>query len=160
MGEKIIVSNRRAGHDYHILDHVEAGIALCGTEVKSLRSSGSMTLKDSYADFTERGEAVLVGSYIRPYEMGNIYNHDPERPRKLLMHKHEILKLRQRIAEKGLTVVPLKVYFKQGLVKVELGVCRGKHSFDKRASIKDRESLRELDREVKGQRITRSRDDD
>jgi SsrA-binding protein len=148
MGEKIIVTNRRAGHDYHILEKYEAGVALVGTEVKSLRTTGGITLKDSYVD-VDRGEMHLVGAHIRPYEQGNIYNHDPERPRRLLMHKREIQRLGQRIAEKGLTLVPLRVYFKQGLVKLELGLCRGKHSFDKRASIKDRESLREMDREVK-----------
>ncbi len=147
-GEKLIVSNRRAFHDYHVLDRLEAGISLQGTEVKSLRMKGGMQLKDSYIDF-EKGEAHLVGAHINPYEMGNIYNHAPERPRRLLLHKREILKLAARVAEKGLTVIPLSVYFKKGRVKVELGVCQGKHTFDKRASIKDRESRREMDRAVK-----------
>lgn len=148
MGEKTIVNNRRAWHEYHILDKWEAGIVLQGTEVKSLRIKGAMQLKDSYIDF-EKGEAFLVGAHISPYEMGNIFNHAPERPRKLLLHKREIAKLAARVAEKGLTVAPLSVYFKDGRVKVEIGLCQGKHTFDKRASIKERESKRELDRAMK-----------
>ncbi len=148
MGEKTIVTNRRARHDYHVLETFEAGIALVGTEVKSLRVNGSMTLKDSYADLA-RGGLVLVGAHINPYEQGNIYNHDPERPRKLLMHKREILKLGQRAAEKGFTIIPLSVYFKNGLVKVELGLCQGKQTVDKRATIKERESKRDMDRALK-----------
>jgi SsrA-binding protein len=148
MGEKIIVENRRARFDYHILERFEAGVVLQGTEVKSLRDKGSMSLKDSYADI-ESGEALLLGAYIRPYDNGNIYNHDPERPRKLLMHKREIVKLGQRIAEKGFTLVPLRVYFKDGLVKAELGLCKGKQTEDKRATIKDRESKREMERAIK-----------
>ena len=151
MGEKKIVENRRARHDYHILERIEAGIALQGTEVKSLRVSGSMTLKDAYAD-VESGEAALIGAYIRPYDQGNIYNHDPERPRKLLMHKREILKLGRRIAEKGYTLVPLRVYFKDGRVKVELGLCKGKHTVDKRATLKNRDSERDIERAMKMRR--------
>jgi SsrA-binding protein len=151
MAEKLITSNRHAHHDYHILEKYEAGIALAGTEVKTLRMTGGMTLKDSYAD-VEKGEIMLVGAHIEPYDKGNIYNHKPERPRRLLMHKHEILKIGQRVAEKGLTLVPLRVYFKHGIVKVEIGLCRGKHTYDKRVSIKDRESQREMDRAVKAER--------
>lgn len=159
MGEKIIVSNRRAGHDYHILDRYEAGIALVGTEVKSLRNAGSMALKDSYVD-VERCELYLVGAHIRPYEMGNIYNHDPERPRKLLMHKREIFRLQQRIEEKGLTLIPLRVYFKDGLVKLDLGLCRGKNTIDKRSSLKEREVRREVDRAIRTHEKTRSHRDE
>ena len=148
MGEKLITTNRRAGRDYLVLDRIEAGIALTGTEVKTLRVTGGITLKDSYADI-ERGEMFLVNAHITPYEQGNIYNHDPERPRKLLLHKREILRLGQRVEEKGFTLIPLRVYFKQGRVKVEIGVCKGKHSFDKREDIKKRESEREMDRAVK-----------
>ena len=148
MGEKIIVENRRARFDYHILERLEAGVVLQGTEVKSLRESGSMSLKDYYADI-EAGEGSLNGAYIRPYDNGNIYNHEPERARKLLMHKREILKLGQRIAEKGFTLAPLRVYFKDGLVKVELGLCKGKQTEDKRATIKDRENKREMERVLK-----------
>ncbi len=148
MAEKLIVQNRRARHDYHILDTYEAGVALQGTEVKSLRQSGSMTLKDSYADVRD-GEVFLVGAHIKPYDQGNIYNHDPERDRKLLMHKREILRLQQQVQEKGLTVVPLRVYFKQGIVKLELGLARGKHTYDKRQALKDKQTRREMDKALK-----------
>lgn len=146
--EKIIVTNRRAGRDYQVLDRFEAGIALVGTEVKSLRMKGSITLKDAYADI-QNGEAFLVGAHIEPYEKGNIYNHDPERSRKLLIHKRDIQRLGQRIAEKGLTLVPLRVYFKRGIVKIEIGICRGKHSYDKRDTIRDRDTGRDMDRQIK-----------
>lgn len=148
MGQKDIVKNRRARHDYHILDTYEAGIALQGTEVKALRQSGSMSLKDSYAD-ARNAELYLVGAHIKPYEQGNINNHDPERDRKLLMHKKEILRLQQQVREKGLTVVPLRVYFKQGIVKVELGLARGKHTYDKRRALKEKQSKREMDKALK-----------
>lgn len=148
MGEKLITTNRRVGRDYQVLDKIEAGIALMGTEVKTLRVTGGITLKDSYADI-ERGEMFLVNAHITPYEQGNIHNHDPERPRKLLLHKREILRLAQRVEEKGFTLIPLRVYFKQGRVKVEIGVCKGKHSFDKREDIKKRDSDREMDRVLK-----------
>ena len=148
MGEKLIASNRRAGRDYLVLDRHEAGIALQGTEVKSLRTKGAMTLKDSYAD-VRRGELFLIGTHINPYEQGNINNHSPERDRKLLMHKREIAKLQQRVEEKGHTLIPLRVYFKNGCVKVEIGVCKGKHSYDKRATIKERETKRDVERTLK-----------
>lgn len=144
MGEKLIVQNRRARRDYEILDTFEAGIELRGTEVKSLRN-GRMTLKDSYADIVQ-GEIFLVSAHISPYEQGNIHNHDPERPRRLLMHKREIIKLGQTIAEKGFTLVPLRVYFKMGKVKVQLGLCRGRHTVDKRRTIQDRENEVEMGR--------------
>ncbi len=147
MGEKTIVSNRRARHDYHVLEKFEAGIVLRGTEIKSLRD-GNMVLKDSYADVVE-SELFLVGAHISPYEKGTIWNHEPERPRKLLMHKREIVKIGAQIAEKGLTLVPLSVYFKEGRVKVELGLCRGKQTVDKRDTIRDREVKREIDRHIK-----------
>ena len=147
MGEKTIVQNRRARHEYHILEHHEAGIELQGTEVKSLRE-GHITLKDSYAD-VEEGEMFLVGVHINPYEQGNIYNHEPERTRRLLMHKREILKLGARVAEKGLTLIPLRLYFKDGRVKVEIALCQGKHTVDKRDTIREREVKREVDREIK-----------
>jgi len=149
MGEKSIVQNRMARRNYQILDTFEAGIVLQGTEVKSLREAGSMTLKDSYADIRKGGELYLVGAHINPYKQGNIYNHEPERPRKLLMHKREIEKLAQRIAEKGLTLIPLSIYFKKGIVKVELGLGRGKNVADKRETIKARESKIEMDRAMK-----------
>jgi SsrA-binding protein len=147
VGEKLIVQNRRARHEYQVLDSFEAGIELRGTEVKSLRA-GQITLKDSYAD-VQSGEMYLIGAHINPYEQGNIYNHDPERPRKLLMHKHEIERLSSQVAEKGLTLIPLRVYFKDGRAKVELGLCRGKQTHDKRATIRERDAKREMDKAVK-----------
>ena len=141
-GEKLIASNRKAFHDYFVLQKMEAGIALTGTEVKSLREA-KVNLKDSYVD-VDRGEAWLVGAHISPYTHGNRENHDPERRRKLLLHRREIDKLQGQIVEKGLTIVPLRLYFKSGRVKAEIAVVRGKKLFDKRES----EKRRELDREA------------
>ena len=147
MGEKIIAQNRRARHDYQVLDSFEAGIALVGTEVKSLRE-GHLTFKDSYAEI-RNGELFLVGAHIPPYEQGNVFNHEPERTRKLLMHKREIIRLGSQVQEKGLTLVPLKMYFKDGRAKVQVGLCRGKATYDKRQAIQDRQVKRELDRQLK-----------
>ena len=148
MSEKIITTNRRASHDYFILDKIEAGVALHGTEVKSLRATGGVTLKDSFVQ--ERGgEMFLVNARIEPYDKGNINNHKPERERKLLMHKREIEKFAVKVAQKGLTMVPLRVYFKNGIVKVEVGLCQGKQTHDKRDAIEKRESKREIDRAMK-----------
>ena len=147
MGEKVITQNRQARRNYHVLGTYEAGIELRGTEVKSLRA-GNMTLKDSYADI-QSGELFLVGAHISPYEQGNRFNHDPERPRRLLMHKREITRLDSQIREKGLTLIPLRVYFKEGRVKVQLGLCKGKHTYDKRQTIQDREMKRDLGRALK-----------
>lgn len=141
-GEKLIASNRKAFHDYFVLQKMEAGIALTGTEVKSLREA-KVNLKDSYVD-VDRGEAWLVGAHISPYTHGNRENHEPERKRKLLLHRREIDKLEGQIVEKGLTIVPLRLYFKSGRVKAEIAVVRGKKLFDKRES----EKRRELDREA------------
>jgi SsrA-binding protein len=141
-GEKLIASNRKAFHDYFVLQKMEAGIALTGTEVKSLREA-RVNLKDSYVDI-DRGEAWLVGAHISPYSHGNRENHDPERKRKLLLHRREIDRLHGQIVEKGLTIVPLRLYFKGGRVKAEIAVVRGKKLFDKRES----EKRRELDREA------------
>jgi SsrA-binding protein len=139
--EKLIASNRKAFHEYHVLDKVEAGLELTGTEVKSLRD-GAANLKDSYVTF-KNGEAFLFGAHISPYSHGNLQNHDPERTRRLLLHKREIDKLETQVTEKGLTIVPLRLYFKKGRVKAELGVVRGKKLYDKRASEKKREADRE-----------------
>lgn len=147
MGEKIIANNKRARRDYQVLDRYEAGVELKGTEVKSLRD-GKITLKDSYID-VKGGELFLVNAHIAPYEYGNVFNHEPERDRRLLMHKKEITRLGSQVAEKGLTLVPLKVYFKNGRVKVEVGVCRGKHHVDKRSVIKEREAKVEMGRAIK-----------
>lgn len=146
-GEKNIAVNRRARHEYHVLDRFEAGIELRGTEVKSLRE-GRIALKDSYAD-VEGGELFLFNAHIPPYEPGNRFNHDPERRRRLLMHRKEIARLGGQVAEKGLTLVPMRVYFKRGKVKVELGLCRGKQAFDKRAAIREQETKREMDRAIR-----------
>jgi SsrA-binding protein len=141
-GEKLIASNKKALHDYFIVQKFEAGIALLGTEVKSLRD-GNANLKDSYVTLKE-GQAYLYGTHISPYSHGNLENHEPERTRKLLLHKREIEKLHNKTAEKGLTVVPLRMYLKNGRVKVEIAVVRGKKQYDKRET----ERTRELDREA------------
>src|SRR6266571_4573168 len=140
-GEKLIASNRKAFHDYFVLQKIEAGIALTGTEVKSLREA-RVNLKDSYVDF-QGGEAYLVAVHISPYSHGNRENHDPERKRKLLLHRREIDRLFGQVVEKGLTIVPLRLYFKGGRVKAEIAVVRGKKLFDKREAEKRRELSRE-----------------
>jgi SsrA-binding protein len=146
-GFRVVTTNRKAHHDYHILDKIEAGIVLVGTEVKSLRA-GRINLKDSYAEI--RGdELFLVGVHISPYEQGNRFNHEPERLRKLLLHRQEILRLGLKVREKGLTLVPLRVYFKNNRVKIELALVKGKRAYDKRAAIAQREARRELDRALK-----------
>ncbi len=147
-GEKLIANNKRARRDYRVIDTYEAGVALQGTEVKSLRTKGNFQLKDSYAS-VEEGQIYLVNTHITPYDQGNINNHEPERKRKLLMHKQEINRLARQVAEKGLTLVPLRVYFKRGKVKVEVGVCQGKAKADKREDIKKKESQREMERALK-----------
>ena len=140
MSDKIITTNRAAYHDYHILETYEAGIALTGTEVKSARD-GRVNLKDAYAR-VEEGEAWLLNAHISPYSHGNRQNHEPTRERRLLLHKREIVRLRSRIEEKGLTIVPTKLYFKDRLIKCELAIARGKKLYDKRAT----EAKREQDR--------------
>jgi len=151
MSEKLIAQNRKATHDYEVLERFEAGIVLQGTEAKSLRETSSVSFKDSYVD-VKANELWLVGLHIAPYAMGNINNHAAERRRKLLMHRHQINKLAQRIAEKGLTLVPLKFYFSKGIVKLQVGLCRGKRDFDKRESLKEREGKRDIQRALKESR--------
>jgi SsrA-binding protein len=141
---KVVASNRRARRNYTVVETVEAGLALLGSEVKSLRE-GRLDLKDSYA-VVKGGEAYLVGAYVAPYEFARDGGHDPERERKLLLHRREIDRIAGQIAEKGLTLVPLQVYFKEGKAKVELGLAKGKTSYDKRESIKERDHEREMDR--------------
>ncbi len=148
--DKPIATNRRARHDYEILETVEAGIALRGTEVKSLRQ-GQITFKDSYATIRNT-EAWLVGCHISPYSHGTDANHDPERDRKLLLHRREIERLTGKIAERGLTLVPLRLYFKEGRAKVELGLARGKKLHDKRSALREREVRREMDKAVRASR--------
>lgn len=149
-GEKLIASNKKALHDYFVVQKLEAGIALTGTEVKSLRA-GAANLKDSYVLFKD-GEAFLFGAHISPYSHGNIENHDPERTRKLLLHRREIEKLHTQVAEKGLTVVPLRLYFKGGKVKTEIAVVRGKKQYDKRETERTREADREAAMAMKASR--------
>lgn len=146
-GIKTIVQNRKARHDYFIDETIEAGIELKGTEVKSLRL-GRANLKDSYATI-KNGEVFIVGMHISPYEMGNRFNHDPLRPKKLLLHRYEINKLMGYVQQKGLTIVPLSLYFKKGKVKVELAVAKGKKLYDKREAIAKKAAQREIDRRMK-----------
>lgn len=145
--DRTLVTNRKARHNYHILETYETGIALAGTEVKSLRE-GKGNLQDSFARI-ENGELFLYNMHISPYEKGNIYNKDPRRTRKLLMHKREIHRLFGKIQEKGLTLVPLKLYLKKGFVKVELALAKGKKLYDKRESIKRKTIKREMQRTLK-----------
>ena len=146
-GKKIIAQNKKAYHDYFVDERYEAGIALFGTEVKSLRK-GAVNLKDSYCSI-QGGEIFVHGMHISPYEFGNIFNREPLRDRKLLMHRREIMKLNGALTQKGLTLIPLSLYFSGPYVKVELGLCRGKKLYDKRASIAEAESDREIERRMK-----------
>jgi len=147
---KPVVVNRRARYDYFILEKVEAGIALRGTEVKSIRN-GKVNLGDAYAQI-ENGEAWLLQMHISPYEQGNRYNHDPLRRRKLLLHRRQILKLKQATQEKGLTLIPLSLYFKGSHLKVELGVAKGKRHHDRREDVARRDAEREIQRARRGDR--------
>ena len=146
-GIKIITVNRKARHDYHIDETFEAGIVLTGSEVKSLRD-GKVVLKDGYARLN-KGELWLFNAHINEYMPAARFGHDPVRSRKLLMHRGEIDRLSGKMKERGLTLIPLRLYFKRGRAKVELGLARGKKLYDKRASIKERESKREVDRAIK-----------
>ena len=146
-GTKPIAENRRARHEYHLLEKLEAGIELTGTEVKSLRE-GQVTLQRAYAD-VRGGEVYLVGAHISEYVQGNLANHDPDRERKLLLHRREIDSLLGKVQERGLTVVPTRLYFKNGRVKVELAVARGKEARDKRRDLADRDAKRQIDRALK-----------
>ena len=146
-GVKPVAQNRRARHDFFVEESVECGIALHGTEVKSMRQ-GKVNLKESYAQIRDN-EVLVQSMHISPYEQGNIFNKDPLRPRKLLMHKYEINKLMGKIKEKGMTLVPLKVYFKGSLVKVEIGLARGKKLYDKRQDIAKKDQRREAEKEFK-----------
>lgn len=144
---KLVANNKKAYHDYFIEDKYEAGVALAGTEVKSLRM-GKCSIKESFVKI-ERGEVFIYGMHISPYEKGNIFNKDPLRVKKLLLHREEIRKMERKIAEKGLTLVPLQVYFKGSLVKVEIAVARGKKLYDKRQDIAKKDQKREAQRELK-----------
>lgn len=144
---KLIANNKKAYHDYFIEDTYEAGIELAGTEVKSMRM-GKCSIKESFVQI-EHGEVFVYGMHISPYEKGNIFNKDPLRTRKLLLHQYEIRKIESKIAEKGFTLVPLKVYFKGSLVKVEIGIAKGKKLYDKRQTIAKNDQRREAEREFK-----------
>ncbi|ARJ51310.1 SsrA-binding protein SmpB [Staphylococcus lutrae] len=146
-GKGTLAENRKARHDYHIEDTIEAGIVLQGTEIKSIRR-GSANLKDSYAQ-VKRGEMFLHQMHIAPYEEGNRFNHDPRRVRKLLLHKREIVKIGERTREMGYSIVPLKLYLKHGNCKVLLGIARGKKNYDKRHALKEKAVKRDIDRAMK-----------
>ena len=150
MSEKAIAENRRARHDYQLLERVEAGLVLTGTEVKSLRE-GRATLAQAYAEVRD-GEAWLVGAEIATYDQGNRANHEPMRARKLLLHRREIDSLYGKVREKGLTIVPTRLYFKDGRVKVELAVARGKEQRDKRRDLAERDARRQMERALKSRR--------
>ena len=148
MGNKVVAQNRKARHDYFILDTMECGIVLTGTEIKSVRA-GNLNLKDSYAS-VENNELWLLGMHISPYEKGSYYNHEPERNRKLLLNRHELIRLKGKTKEKGLTLVPLSVYLKEGRrAKVELALAKGKTSYDKRDAIAERDAKRDMARAVR-----------
>ena len=152
-GRKIISQNKKAYHDYFVDEKYEAGVQLFGTEVKSVRQ-GAVNLKDSYC-YIHEGELYASGIHISPYEKGNIFNRDPLRPKKLLMHKKEILKLMGLVSQKGFTIVPLSVYLSKSMVKIEIGLCRGKKLYDKRDDMAKKQADRDIDRAMK----SRSRDD-
>ena len=150
-GTKQITQNRKAFHEFFVLERFEAGIELFGTEVKSIRA-GQVNLKDSFCTIKD-GELFARGMHISPYEHGNIFNKDPVRPRRLLMHKREILKLNARVMQDGVALVPLSLYFKDSRVKVELGLCKGKKLYDKRSSEAEKQSKRDIDRMMKERNI-------
>jgi SsrA-binding protein len=149
-GEKLVAENRRARHEYHLLERLEAGLVLTGTEVKSLRE-GRATLTRAYGDIRD-GEVWLVGAHIATYDKGNIENHDPDRDRKLLLHAREIDSLIGKVQERGLTLVPTRLYFKNGRAKVELAVARGKELHDKRRDIAKRDADRQIERALRARR--------
>lgn len=144
---KNIAVNRKARHDYHIIDIYEVGLVLKGTEVKSLRES-KVSLRESFAQF-ENNELYIMSMHISPYAFGNIFNVDPKRTRKLLMHKREIQRLKAQVQEKGLTLVPLRIYFKKGHAKIELALVKGKRLYDKRQALTEKDAQREVERELK-----------
>ena len=146
-GVKIIAQNKKAYHDYFVEEKYEAGVELFGTEVKSIRA-GKVNIKESYCDIKD-GEVFVVGMHISPYEQGNIYNKDPLRPKKLLLHKREILKLFGLVSQKGYTLVPLQVYLSKSKVKIEIGLCRGKKLYDKRDDMARHDAKRDMERAFK-----------
>lgn len=147
MSEKVVATNRKARHEYFILDTYEAGIELKGSEIKSIRS-GQISLGEAYVRI-DNNQAWLVDSHVAPYEQANRFNHDPRRPRRLLLHGSEIRDLWNEVRQKGVTIVPLRVYLKDGKAKLEIGLAKGKKLYDKRASIAERDARREIDRELR-----------
>jgi len=143
---KTLSTNRKARHEYHFIETLECGIELKGTEVKSMRS-GRFAFADAYG-WVENDQLWLLGFHVSPYDFGNRHNHDPDRRKRLLVHRQEIIKLKRRVVEKGLTLVPVRVYLKKGKVKLELAVARGKKMYDKRADIRNRDMKRDADREM------------
>jgi SsrA-binding protein len=150
MAVKVIAENRKARHDYHLLERYEAGLVLTGTEVKSMRDGGA-TLQQAYADIRD-GEAWLIGAHIAEYGQGNVNNHEPDRDRKLLMHRKEIASLYGKVREKGLTLVPTRMYFKDGRVKVEIALARGRERADKRRVVAERDAQRDIERALRRRR--------
>ena len=146
-GDRTITVNRKAYFDYHVLERIEAGLVLTGTEIKSIRA-GRVNIRGSYAR-PQGGELWLVDAHIAPYQSGGVYNHEPDRPRKLLLHKDQMVDLISNVAEKGLSIVPLRVYIRHHMAKVELGLVRGKRQYDKRRTIMDREQDREARRALR-----------
>jgi SsrA-binding protein len=150
MGVKVVAENRKAKHEYFLLDTFEAGLVLKGSEIKSIRA-GQLSLAQAYVSI-ENGEAWLVNAHIAPYNQANRFNHDPLRPRKLLLHRKQIKKLFENVRQKGTTIVPLRVYLKDGKAKVEIALAKGKKHYDKRAEIAKRDAQRDLDRDYKQRR--------
>lgn len=150
-GIKVIAQNKKARHDYFVLESWEAGIELKGTEVKSMRL-GRCNMKDCYAQVSKRGEMLVYGLHISPYENGSYFNTDPLRPKRLLMHKNEIRKCNQQVMEQGLTLIPLEVYLKDGRMKLQLALCKGKKLYDKRDDIAKRDAKRDIERSMKDSR--------
>jgi SsrA-binding protein len=147
MAEKLVAQNRKARHEYEIHETIEAGLVLTGTEVKSLRA-GRCSLQEGYVTIRD-GEATLKGVHIAPYQQGSIFNQDPVRDRRLLLHKQELRRLRSKLEERGFTLVPLKVYFKRGHAKVELGLAKGRHAYDKRRKLKEGDEKRRTEEALK-----------
>lgn len=147
LSNKVLAQNRKASHDYTILDTIEAGMVLTGTEIKSVRNA-RINLKDGYCSL-RNGEAFLVNVHISPFEQGNIFNHDPVRTRKLLLHKKQIIRLQEEVKQSGNTIIPLKVYIKNGVAKCLIGIAKGKKNYDKRHALKQKDMKREIDRALK-----------
>ncbi|HVN14902.1 MAG TPA: SsrA-binding protein SmpB [Anaerolineales bacterium] len=145
---KVVATNRKAGFEYFLLEHFEAGLALQGTEIKSIRA-GQISLSEAYVEIEDGREAWLVEAHIAPYAQGNRFNHDPKRKRRLLLHKKQIRELWNNVRQKGMTIVPIRVYLKEGRAKIEIALARGKKAYDKRATIAKRDQLREAERETR-----------